>query len=89
MITTPLCLRVNIASFTPEIICSLINVLYALFWARYKDRHKKKYLLACRNNAKEFNKVITCVPFCETQKVDLLCWPRVKFFLISYSLHNL
>ena len=41
MITTPLCLRVNIASFTPEIICSLINVLYALFWARYKDRHKK------------------------------------------------
>ena len=41
MITTPLCLRVNIASFTPEIICSLINELYALFWARYKDRHKK------------------------------------------------
>ena len=88
MITTPLCLRINIVSFTPEIICSSINVLYALFWARHKDRHKKS-LLACRNNAKEFNKVITCAPFFETQKVDILCWLRIKMFLISYSLHNL
>ena len=88
MITTPLCLRINIVSFTPELICSYINVLSALFWARHKDRHKKS-LLAYRNNAKEFNKVITCAPFCETQKVDILCWLRVKMFLISYSLHNL
>ena len=33
--TTSLCLRLNIASFIPEIICSSINVPYALFWVRH------------------------------------------------------
>ena len=35
MMAPHLCLRLNVASFIPEIIFSSINVPYALFWVRH------------------------------------------------------